>query len=179
MASVSLTKSVAHPNNGYTNNLYSTMASLFSKLNYKGQNTVLVLSAPESFEQALDEIVGQAQIITAVEDTEVIDFVLSFVMTLQEIEESINAIAPKLGKDAVVWFCYPKGTSKKYRCEFNRDTGWAAVAAHNLETVRMVAIDEDWSALRFRDVAFVKKITRRESFALTEEAKTRTTQKDV
>jgi hypothetical protein len=88
------------------------MASLFSKLNYKGQNTVLVLNAPESFEQALDEIVGQAQIITAVEDTEVIDFVLSFVMTLQEIEESINAIAPKLGKDATIWFCYPKGTSK-------------------------------------------------------------------
>jgi hypothetical protein len=72
-----------------------------------------------------------------------------------------------------------QGTSKKYRCEFNRDTGWAAVAAHNLETVRMVAIDEDWSALRFRDVAFVKKITRRESFALTEEAKNRTTQKGV
>jgi hypothetical protein len=43
----------------------------------------------------------------------------------------------------------------------------------------MVAIDEDWSALRFRDVAFVKKITRRESFALTEEAKNRTTQKGV
>jgi hypothetical protein len=41
----------------------------------------------------------------------------------------------------------------------------------------MVAIDEDWSALRFRKVAFVKTITRRESYALTKEAKARTTQK--
>jgi len=26
--------------------------------------------------------------------------------------------------DAIVWFTYPKGTSKKYKCDFNRDTGW-------------------------------------------------------
>lgn len=136
------------------------MASVFSKLNYKNQTSVLVLDAPESFEQTLDEIRSQAEIITVIEDIEIIDFVISFVTTLRDIEIAINAIAPKLGKDAVVWFCYPKGTSKKYRCEFNRDNGWAAVTSYNLETVRMVAIDEDWSALRFRDMAFVKKSTR-------------------
>ncbi|MDI9881912.1 hypothetical protein [Flectobacillus longus] len=136
------------------------MASVFSKLNYKNQTSVLVQDAPESFEQTLDEIRSQAEIITVIEDIEIIDFVISFVTTLRDIEIAINAIAPKLGKDAVVWFCYPKGTSKKYRCEFNRDNGWAAVTSHNLETVRMVAIDEDWSALRFRDMAFVKKSTR-------------------
>jgi hypothetical protein len=43
----------------------------------------------------------------------------------------------------------------------------------------MVAIDEDWSALRFRKVEFIKTITRRESYALTTEAKKRTTQKGV
>jgi hypothetical protein len=32
-----------------------------------------------------------------------------------------------------------------------------------------VAIDEDWSALRFRKVAFIKTMTR--SFAMTEEGK--------
>ncbi|MDI9864975.1 hypothetical protein QM480_11610 [Flectobacillus sp. DC10W] len=136
------------------------MASVFSKLNYKNQTSVLVLDAPESFEQNLDEIRSQAEIITVIEDIEIIDFIISFVTTLRDIEIAINAIAPKLGKDAVVWFCYPKGTSKKYRCEFNRDNGWAAVTSYNLETVRMVAIDEDWSALRFRDMAFVKKSTR-------------------
>ena len=38
---------------------------------------------------------------------------------------------------------------RKYRCGFNRDSGWAAPGAAGLEPVRMVAIDADWSALRF------------------------------
>jgi hypothetical protein len=41
----------------------------------------------------------------------------------------------------------------------------------------MVAIDEDWSALRFRKVGYIKTITRRESFAMSKVAKERTTQK--
>jgi hypothetical protein len=48
---------------------------------------------------------------------------------------------------------------------------------YSLEPVRQVAIDEDWSALRFRKVGYIKNITRRESFALSEEAKRRTDKK--
>ena len=44
-----------------------------------------------------------------------------------------------------------------------------AVGAHGFEPVRMVAIDEDWSALRFRRVEHIKTMTR--SFALTEAGK--------
>ena len=56
---------------------------------------------------------------------------------------------------------YPKGTSKRYTCEFHRDNGWAALEAAGFEGVRMVAIDEDWSALRFRRKEFVKSSTPR------------------
>ena len=62
-------------------------------------------------------------------------------------------------------------------CDFNRDTGWDALGNLGFEPVRMIAIDEDWSALRFREAKFIKTITRRESFALSKEAKERTTQK--
>ena len=68
-----------------------------------------------------------------------------------------------------MWYAYPKGTSKRYTCEFNRDNGWAVVGEQGFEPVRQVAIDEDWSALRFRKVSFIKTMTR--SFAMTEEGK--------
>jgi hypothetical protein len=97
----------------------------------------------------------------------------------KEIDSFIKEAVNKLKGDAVLWFCYPKMSSKKYKCDFNRDTGWDVVAQYNFEPVRMVAIDEDWSALRFRKVEFIKTITRRESHALTTEAKKRTTQKGV
>ena len=64
-------------------------------------------------------------------------------------------MAKKTKGDAIVWFAYPKGTSRKYQCDFNRDNGWDALKALGFDTVRQVAIDADWSALRFRRVEFI------------------------
>jgi hypothetical protein len=98
-------------------------------------------------------------------------------MEVIEIEQFISAIYQKLKGDAVIWLCYPKMTLKNYKCDFNRDSGWTSLGKYNLEPVRQVAIDDDFSALRFRKVEFIKTITRGESFAITREAKKRTTQK--
>ena len=62
---------------------------------------------------------------------------------------------------------YPKSTSKKYKCEFNRDSGWPVLGAAGFEPVRMVAIDEDWSALRFRRVEHIKKMARNPEGAIS------------
>ncbi|TAE26028.1 MAG: hypothetical protein EAZ91_18465 [Cytophagales bacterium] len=68
---------------------------------------------------------------------------------------------------------YPKQSSKKYRCEFNRDTGWASVGAAGFEPVRQVAINDDWSALRFRRAAYLKKITRNPEGMISSEGRRR------
>jgi hypothetical protein len=49
-----------------------------------------------------------------------------------------------------------KGTSKKYSCDFNRDDGWEVLRQAGFDSVRQVAIDDDWSALRFRRFEFIK-----------------------
>jgi len=59
----------------------------------------------------------------------------------------------------------PQATSKRYKSEINRDTGWQALGQAGFEPVRAVAIDEDWSALRFRRVEFIKTLTRATSTA--------------
>jgi len=53
-----------------------------------------------------------------------------------------------------------------YRCDFNRDTGWVALGEIGFEGVRQIAIDEDWTALRFRRVEFIKTLTRDASRAI-------------
>ena len=45
--------------------------------------------------------------------------------------------------------------AKRYASEINRDTGWDSLQSAGFETVRLVAIDQDWSALRFRRTAYV------------------------
>ena len=151
---------------------------LFKKLNYREQKSILALNYPDSFETELESMEVIAMVsrdIGAAGD--VLDFVIAFGKTLKDLNELTRAIGPKLSEDAIFWFCYPKKSSKKYTCEFNRDTGWGVMAEFELEPVRQVAIDEDWSALRFRHVDRIKKFTRRESFALTHKGKERSRKK--
>lgn len=154
------------------------MTPLFKKLNFKSQNQILVLEAPGSFESELKEMKSYTDIVFDENKVSKIEFVIIFVTTIAGIEKNLEKVLPKLEADAIVWFCYPKGTSKKYKCEFNRDNGWAILGKHNFEGVRMVAIDEDWSALRFRQVEYIKSFTRNEQMILSESGKNRFNKKD-
>ena len=150
------------------------MDAVFKKLNYKVQKDIVVINSPASFEQSIRSL-PMVQVHRQLELVPEVSFFMCFVQKQEEIDRIVPLLFPKLKGDAVLWFCYPKGTSKKYKCDFNRDTGWSLMGTYSLEPVRMVAIDENWSALRFRKVEFIKKITRSESFALSKEAKERTT----
>ena len=136
-----------------------SMTPLFNKLNLGPHRDILVLNAPDGFERELAALVG-VTVQRGPSEAPTIAFALVFVSTLAEVEAAAATLLPKAVGDAVIWFAYPKGSSKRYRCEFNRDTGWAAVGVAGFESVRQVAIDEDWSALRFRRTEYVKKLTR-------------------
>lgn len=149
------------------------MTPLFKKLNYKNHSSILSINVPDSFENELGKMAEFATILRNESQESLIDFVIVFVSKQNEIEEAIEKIAPKLNGDAILWFCYPKGTSKKYTCNFNRDTGWSEIGKYNMEGVRQVAIDEDWSALRFRKIEYIKTLARREEYAISDEGKKR------
>ncbi len=131
------------------------MPTTFEKLNLKDQREIVVLNAPASFEPELKSLKGVTihRKLGAVSESE---FSLVFVSRKAEVDLLAGPIAKLAKGDAIVWFAYPKGTSKKYKCDFNRDNGWDKLRALGWETVRAVAIDEDWSALRFRRNEFVK-----------------------
>jgi hypothetical protein len=52
----------------------------------------------------------------------------------------------QLADVAVFWIAYPKGN----RSDINRDSLWPIIAEHGLRPITQVAIDDTWSALRFR-----------------------------
>jgi hypothetical protein len=148
------------------------MSDVFKKLNWKGQGEILVVNAPASFETELVQLEGVA-IRRNPDEVDSVAFALAFVMWQEEVNRLAEAIAPKAQGDAVVWFAYPKGSSKKYKCEFNRDTGWSVLGEQGFEPVRQVAIDEDWSALRFRRVEYIQSMTRNKQRAMSAAGKKR------
>jgi hypothetical protein len=145
------------------------MTPLFKKMNYKDQEAIIVLNAPGSFDTEKKAMTQTTEVLDSLKGLKALPFFIAFVTKQQE----VDALAKQVGKlakgDEVIWFAYPKGTSKKYTCDFNRDTGWAELGRQGFEGVRMVAIDEDWSALRFRRVENIKTMTR--SFAMTDKGK--------
>jgi hypothetical protein len=148
------------------------MPSTFEKLNLKNQRQIVVLNAPESFEQELAAL-RDVTILRNLQDLNEIEFSLAFVTKQREVDALGKAIARKAKGDAVVWFAYPKRTSKKYKSEVNRDTGWQVLGSLGFEVVRSVAIDEDWSAARFRRVEFIKVMNRDKKHAMTTQGRER------
>jgi hypothetical protein len=148
------------------------MLSTFEKLNLKNQSQILVLNAPGSFEHELAAL-HHVEILRDLESVASIEFFLGFVSTQKEVHTIATAIAGKAKGDAVVWFAYPKGTSKNHPSEISRDTGWQVLGRLGFEGVRGIAIDEDWSAIRFRRAEFIKTMTRNEKHAMSAQGKAR------
>jgi hypothetical protein len=142
------------------------MATVFAKLNLKDHKQIVVLDPPGTFERELAALEG-VEVIRDLKKAKQLTFSLAFVTA----PEQVDALAPELARkaegDAILWFAYPKRTSRRYKSQIDRDNGWNVLGHEGFEPVRMVAIDEDWSAKRFRRASFIKNMTRPRNYRLT------------
>jgi hypothetical protein len=136
---------------------------LAAKLNLAPQSRIIVLNMPPKLSVA--QRLPGIEINSAWPRSGEIRQILVFVTRLAEVERFAAKVAERAAADAVVWFAYPKGSSKRYTCEFNRDTGWRALGDKGYEPVRMIALDDDWSALRFRRAEFIRTMTRKRAIS--------------
>lgn len=132
------------------------MKELLEKLNYKGQGRIAVINAEKSFADLLSNYLINVMIDKEIDPRYPYAFIIIFVKTITEIEFIAPSALHNLTADGVLWFCYPKKTSKKYSSDITRDHGWKALNDAGLNGIRMLAIDDDWSALRFRNAKFIK-----------------------
>ena len=145
------------------------MTPLFKKLNLKDQKEIVILSSPKSFNSEINNISEFTKVRKTIKGITGIEFILVFVTKKNEISKILANTNKLFTDDVVLWFAYPKGSSKNYKCDFNRDNGWDALGELNFEGVRIVSVDEDWSALRFRKVKFIKNISRNGKMILSKE----------
>jgi len=131
------------------------MGHVFEKLNLKDQAEVVVLQAPLSFEPELAWLPDR-RVVRDVAEVDAVRFALAFAYMKSELDALSAVLVSKAEGDAILWFAYPKRTSKRYRADFDRDRGWEVLRAGGFEPVRQVAIDADWSALRFRRTVYVR-----------------------
>ena len=149
------------------------MSGLLKKLQYTNQPSIHVRSAPREFADELASFRTVATVSTAANDRKKAGFALFFVKSVSEIERFAPVAARKIEEDGVLWFAYPKTASKRYTTDISRDRGWQSLGDLDFEAVRQVAIDEDWSALRFRPVDRIPVLKRDPRMAMTEKGRRR------
>ena len=87
------------------------------------------------------------------------DLILAFAQD----RATLRSIAPRAlnlyGIGARLWFAYPKKTGP-VRSDLDRDHGWDPVTSEGLLPVTQIALDDTWSALRFRFREEIPKLMR-------------------
>jgi hypothetical protein len=76
--------------------------------------------------------------------------VIGFAVRRDDLDQ-LGAVIGAARADRLAWIGYPKGG--KLGTDLNRDRLVQALAAHGIQPVRQVSIDDTWSALRFRPAA--------------------------
>jgi hypothetical protein len=109
-----------------------------SKLQIKPGQSVALLNAPPGL------VLPGVRVAATVADA---DGVIAFVARERDLDSVEQAIVAARA-DRLAWISYPKGG--QLGTDLNRDRLAAALAAHGVQPVRQVSIDDTWSALRFR-----------------------------
>ncbi len=125
------------------------MTEIFRKLNYKAQKPILVFKAPKSFGAELDAM-KEAGVHRTPKRGLTYGFALAFAEMKADLVAAARELTPYVDAETVLWFAYPKQTSKTYHSDLNRDICWAALSPLGLQPVRQIAIDDDWSAMRYK-----------------------------
>ncbi|MFW7381138.1 MAG: hypothetical protein ACOH5I_20150 [Oligoflexus sp.] len=133
------------------------MANFVQKLGLENHQEIVVLNAPKEFAAELTNLRKTFQVAVSLKKSKSVSFILVFVKAQKEVDMLIPALTARLSPEVVLWMAYPDGSSKKYRTEITRDKGWDILGTHGFQSIRRQTLDDDWSALCFQKIDYLKK----------------------
>jgi hypothetical protein len=123
------------------------MNPTLKKLHFKGQSPVLLLKAPAE----LKDLRAAFEVPVHSAPKGEYGFVLAFAESKSDAASQAKAVKKLLADErSLFWLAYPKGTSKKYQADLNRDSLHELMEKLGFDGVSLVALDKDWSAMRFK-----------------------------
>lgn len=123
--------------------------TLAQKLYIRPGHTVALLNAPKGTADLLEPLPDEAAIVTSTRKKA--DVVLAFAKNKAELEKQIKDLKSVLEGDPLLWFAYPKQSSKS-DTDLTRDEGWKNLFELGYSAVATVPIDKTWTGVRFRRI---------------------------
>ena len=123
------------------------------KLGIKAGMRVLLVSPPPGYMKLLAPLPEGVVIERTTTGRQ--QFMQLFATRKSELKKSAPALLKHADRGALVWIAYPKKTSGM-ESDLSREGVWDAMSATGWRPVTQIAIDEVWSALRFRPAEDVR-----------------------
>jgi hypothetical protein len=117
---------------------------LVERLQVKGGRRLAILHAPDG----LLSVFGAEESLAPPREAEV---VVAFAATRGELERRLAELNKSTRPEAILWLAYPKTTSPRAG-DISRDLIHDYALTVGLDAVAQIAIDTDYSALRFKRV---------------------------
>lgn len=126
------------------------MRSLPGKMGYRAGMAGLIDGMPDELAPLFAEVdTGEPPV-----------WIAGFCRNAEGVRRAAGLLLPLYGTGRHLWLCYPK-KSGRIATDITRDVGWEPVHAAGFLGVAQVAVDADWSALRFRRREEIREITRK------------------
>ncbi len=132
-----------------------TAETLLEKLQLKEEKNLLIQGLPTSIEKQFIKL-NFSKGVTPLLKSRKIDFALVFAVNQRQLSDILKDVIPALRDEAKFWIAYPKSTSK-IASDLSRDKNWDFVSDYGFEAVRLIALDNVWSAGRFKKPETEKK----------------------
>lgn len=129
------------------------MTATVKKLGLKPGMRALVVGAPFGYIDSLAPLPDRVDVSESLESAH--DFVQFFATNKSELAKSAKKLLQSAAPGALVWITYPKKSSG-VNSDLSREAVWAAMEGTGWRPVSQIAVDEIWSALRFRPTQEVK-----------------------
>jgi hypothetical protein len=127
------------------------MTDVLGKLGVKAGMTASAIGRPGN-------LAGLLPLTASAEPT---DVTIAFVHSPEDVAASLDTLLARFRPGDRLWFAYPK-KSGRIPATISRDNGWEALAARDFLPVTQIAIDANWSALRFRPRSEIGRLTRQQ-----------------
>lgn len=113
-------------------------AGLAKKLNLKKGMKVRVVGKPAGVD------LGDVETTTS----GTADGIMVFVKTVADVDKTCGPAIEAAKEDRIAWILYPK--AGQLGTDLNRDILWKHLQKRGIQGVRQIALDNVWSAMRFR-----------------------------
>jgi hypothetical protein len=120
--------------------------ALVVKLGIKKGTRIAALSSPVAYEELVEGLPDGAKVATSLRGT--VDFIHFFTKSENELRNMFPRLKNSLVENGMLWVSWPKGASK-VTTDLNEDIVRKIGLAAGLVDVKVCAVNETWSGLKF------------------------------